>query len=316
VVYREIPYQMVIDQEKCPVDLYVRIRDDFRLFAAQGAEFTTEHYRLFGKEGIKVFILTGDASKADAYVDSELTRVLSDSRVSVTAKAAIVYETSMRSIQDVFEGTNGKTIAVIEKLSKNVVKLILSDRSVMDELITMSSHDHYTYKHSVKVGIFGTALAINLFQERISEHRMTELSTAFFLHDIGMAKVPMRILDKHEPLTMNEWDIIKMHPLWGHDRLSKARYMTDEAAAVVLYHHERCDKQGYPFKKGGDEIPAYAKICAIADTFESLTAARPFRQAKTPFEALRIMQTEMAREFDHDLFRAFITLLGPGHGTS
>ncbi|MRR14305.1 HD domain-containing protein [archaeon] len=175
----------------------------------------------------------------------------------------------------------------------------------------MTSYDHYTYKHSVKVGIYGTTLAVNLFQDKIREHNMAELSTAFFLHDIGMAKVPIKILDKKGPLDESEWDIIRKHPLWGHDRLVKANYLNDESTAIVLYHHERCDRKGYPFRKSSDEIPVYAKICAIADTFESLTSGRPFRHSKTPFEALKIMKVEMAREFDAELFRAFIKLLGP-----
>jgi HD-GYP domain-containing protein (c-di-GMP phosphodiesterase class II) len=135
---------------------------------------------------------------------------------------------------------------------------------------------------------------------------------AFFLHDIGMTKVPSNILDKKEPLNENDWETIKKHPVWGHEKLKKANYESEEATEIVLYHHERFDGNGYPFKKSGNEIPLYAKICAIADTFESLTGGRPFRLPKSPFEALKIMQVEMAREFDPELFRAFIMLLGPG----
>ncbi len=162
-----------------------------------------------------------------------------------------MYATSMNSIREVFTGTNLRTIAELEKMSKTIVTLILSDSRVMDDLINITSYDHYTYKHSVKVGIYGTALSINLFQDKIKDHNMAELSTAFFLHDIGMAKVPAKILDKKGPLTGNEWDIIRKHPLWGHDRLMKANYLSDEATSIVLYHHERCDRNGYPFKKSG-----------------------------------------------------------------
>jgi HD-GYP domain-containing protein (c-di-GMP phosphodiesterase class II) len=311
-MYREIPYEMIKGHEKCPVDLYVKIRDSYRLFAAQGALFTTEHYRTFGKSGVKIYILAEDKIKADEVLESQLADVLLDPEVSQKVKVEIMYDASMKSVRDVFQGTNQKTLHEVEKLSKNIVKTILSNRRVMDDLIDISSHDHYTYTHSVKVGIYGISLAINLFQDKVNEHRMTELSTAFFLHDIGMAKVPQRILDKQDALTTSEWDVIRQHPLWGHDRLLRANYLSDEAVSVVLYHHERFDRKGYPFKKAGDEIPLYARICAIADTFESLTSARPFRQPRTPFEALRIMQTEMAKEFDPELFRAFIMLLGPG----
>jgi HD-GYP domain-containing protein (c-di-GMP phosphodiesterase class II) len=127
-----------------------------------------------------------------------------------------------------------------------------------------------------------------------------------------MTKVPRSVVDKEGPLTLSEWDVIRNHPLWGHDKLSKITTLTEGAASIVLYHHERCNGSGYPFKKTGGEIPIYAKICAIADTFESLTAKRPFRPSKTPFEALKIMQREMADEFDPGLFQAFVMLLGSG----
>jgi HD-GYP domain-containing protein (c-di-GMP phosphodiesterase class II) len=87
-------------------------------------------------------------------------------------------------------------------------------------------------------------------------------------------------------------------PLWGQERLRKADYRSDEADDIILYHHERCNGNGYPFGKTGGEIPLYARICAIADTFESLTAHRPFKSARSPFEALKIMRSEMASEFD------------------
>lgn len=99
--------------------------------------------------------------------------------------------------------------------------------------------------------------------------------------------------------------------MWGYDRLLETGHLTPEAAAIVLSHHERHNGSGYPFAREGDGIPVYAKICAIADIFESLTGVRPYRQAKEPFEALRTMQNEMVQDFDPDVFRAFIFLLGP-----
>lgn len=312
MIFKEIPYPIIRADQKCSTDLYIKIKDEYRLFAAKGAVFTDEHCRLFNNTRLKLYFRASDFIAAEKYLETHITEVLTDPSVNSQLKVDIVYASTMNSIREVFTGTNLRTIAELEKMSGNIVKFILSDSRVMEDLINITSYDHYTYKHSVKVGIYGTALSINLFQEKIRDHNMKELSTAFFLHDIGMAKVPAKILDKKSPLTSGEWDIIKKHPLWGHDRLMKANYLSDEATAIILYHHERCDKNGYPFKKSGNEIPIYAKICAIADTFESLTSGRPFRPSKTPFEALKIMQVEMAREFDTELFKAFIKLLGPG----
>ena len=312
MLYREMPKQIAFINQKSTIDLYIKIRGDYRLFAARGALLPDEQYRQFNKELTKLYFMVQDSADPEETLDAHLMDILTNPEVSPQAKADIAYSTSMKSIREVFQGTNSRTLSALKKVSKKIVQLILSDSRVIDNFMTITSSDHYTFMHSVKVGIYGTAMTINLFQDKISDHNIDELSMAFFLHDIGMTKVPSTILNKEEPFTDSEWEIMRKHPLWGQDRLRKANYESVEATAIILYHHERCDGNGYPFKKSGSEIPVYAKICAIVDTFESLTAGRPYRSPKSPFEALRIMQVEMAREFDPELFRAFIMLLGPG----
>jgi HD-GYP domain-containing protein (c-di-GMP phosphodiesterase class II) len=109
-----------------------------------------------------------------------------------------------------------------------------------------------------------------------------------------------------------EHQVVMKHPIWGHDRLMNSNYLTSQAASVVLFHHERCNGKGYPFGKTRDDIPLYARICAIADTFETLTAASPNSAPMTPFQALTVMQQDMAGSFDSQLFRAFVEMLGSG----
>ncbi len=312
MVYREIPNHIAFINQKSTIDLYIKIRADYRLFAARNALLPDEQFQQFNKEKIKLYFMVKDSADPEESLDAHLMNILTSPEVSPQAKADIAYSTSMKSIQEVFQGANSRNLSTLKKVSKQIVQMIFSDSRVIDNFMTITSNDHYTFMHSVKVGIYGTAMTINLFQDKIRDHNINELSMAFFLHDIGMTKVPNTILNKEEPLTDSDWETIRKHPLWGQDKLRKARYESNEATEIILYHHERCDGNGYPFKKSGSEIPVYAKICAIADTFESLTAGRPFRSPKSPFEALRIMQVEMAREFDPDLFRAFIMLLGPG----
>jgi len=312
MLFKEVPHPIIRMDQKCTRDFYVKIKDDYRLFAAKGAVFTHEHARLFSANNVKIYIQAADMDAAETYLNTYLHEILTDPLVSPRVKSDIIYTTSMKSIRQIYQGMNMRNIAELENSSESTVKLILSDQRVMNDLIQITSHDHFTYKHSVKVGIFGTALAINLFGDKLHEHNIAKLSTAFFLHDIGMSKVPPRILDKKGPLTKEEWDIVRKHPIWGHERLMKSQYVSDEAAAIVLYHHERSDRKGYPFKRLDSSIPLYSRICAIADTFEALISTRPYRNPKTPFEAIKIMQLEMAGEFDPQLFRAFIMLLGPG----
>jgi HD-GYP domain-containing protein (c-di-GMP phosphodiesterase class II) len=312
LIYKEISHRIAFVNLKSIADLYIRIRDDYRLFAVKGAELPEEQFQQMHKSGLKLYISGSDSAEIESKLDGSLLEVLMHPEVDPRMKADIAYGVSMKSIQEVFQGINARTLLELKKTSKTVAALISTDRRVMNHFMKISSSDHYTFKHAVKVGVYGTAMTINLFQHRIKYHDLDELSMAFFLHDIGMTKVPSSILDKNEPLNESDWETIQKHPVWGKDKLAKASYSSDETTDIILYHHERCDGSGYPFKKSGDEIPLYAKICAIADTFDSLTAGRPFKKAKTPFEALKTMQVEMAREFDPDLFRAFITMLGSG----
>lgn len=310
--YKEMPYPIVREGQHCPVDLYVKIRNDYRLFAARGALITREHCRIFSRSKATFYICSSDNDSAEAFLKSLLTDLVTDPHLEPEVKADIIYSSSMKSIRQVFQGLNHKTLKEMEKTSEFVVKLILSDKRVMKELVKVTNHAHFTYNHSVKVGIYGTSLAIHLFGDRNGDHNLQALSTALFLHDIGMTRVPRKILEKREPLNDMEHQVVMKHPVWGHDRLMNANYLTSQTASVVLFHHERCNGKGYPFGKTREDIPLYARICAIADTFETLTSPKPSGGPMTPFEALTVMQQDMAGAFDGRLFRAFVEMLGSG----
>lgn len=312
MIYRELPNPVICVDQKSTLDLYVRIKNNYRLFAAKGAVFTEEHSRLFRAHNITLYISTQDHETANKEINGYLSDILTDPQVDSAVKVGIIYSASVKSIRRIFQAMNKETLAELERASEHIAKTILFDKRVIQNLMKINTHDHFIYTHSVKVGIYGTALCINLFGDKINKHDINNLSTAFLLHDIGMAKVPKSILDKSGQLTRAEVEVIRKHPVWGHDKLMKARYVSREATEVILFHHERCNNKGYPFMKSARDIPVYAKICAVADTFESITALRPQHKSRTPFEALSIMQQEMTAEFDPNVFKAFIMLLGPG----
>lgn len=181
---------------------------------------------------------------------------------------------------------------------------------MIEGLKLIETNDHFTYQHSVRVGIYATALLLKLMGDKLTRNQIKKLSTGYFLHDIGMTRIPMQIIEKPERLSDLEWNLIRMHPVWGHESIRKTDFLSIEATNIILMHHERHDGSGYPNKSKGEEIPIYARICTIADAFESLTAQRPYRMAYEPFGALRIMFREMSQELDPELFMAFVKLLG------
>jgi len=161
------------------------------------------------------------------------------------------------------------------------------------------------------VGVFAIGLAKALLGNDPS-HNMNEMASGFFMHDIGKCSTPLTVLNKPGPLTPEEWNIMRRHPYEGFKLLSQLNALTPEAKVIVLEHHERHNGKGYPKGMQGDQIHTYSKICLIADVFDALTAGRPYKDSKTPFQALQIMKNEMSSEFDPHFFARFVMMFAEG----
>jgi HD-GYP domain-containing protein (c-di-GMP phosphodiesterase class II) len=310
-MYKEIPVPLISADKEYDFEIYLRINNTYRLFASKKARLTKDHISVLKSKDTHIFVPEDDWEIARNQLYHNRGRVMALTDQEARVKAESVYNSAMQSIKDAYNGLLPKTIADVEKNADDLVKLILSDDNVIESLKLMATTDHFTYQHSVRVGIYSTGLLLKLMKENLTKNQIKKLSTGFFLHDIGMTRIPMQILEKPERLSTIEWKLIRMHPLWGHESLLKTDFLSLEAANIILMHHERHDGRGYPNKIKGDDIPIYARICSIADSFESLTAERPYRKPYEPVEALRIMFQEMSQDFDPELFMAFVKLLGP-----
>jgi HD-GYP domain-containing protein (c-di-GMP phosphodiesterase class II) len=140
----------------------------------------------------------------------------------------------------------------------------------------------------------------------LSASRVRLLRGAAKLHDFGKVATPDRILLKPGPLTATERRVIELHTVIGHDLLrdSDSRFL-EVAATVALSHHERWDGAGYPQGLAGDEIPVEARIASVADVFDSLTSARPYRPALKLRPALELISTGRGTQFDPSVVDAF-----------
>ncbi len=162
----------------------------------------------------------------------------------------------------------------------------------------VDAKDPYTQGHSARVAWLATALAEKI---RLSEKQREILEYAAILHDVGKIGVADAILGKNGRLTEEEYRLIQNHPVIGH-RIVEGIDFLERVADIILAHHERCDGRGYPHGKEGEQIPLEAKIVAVADVFDALTSARPYRPAYTVEEALMIMENEEKGHFDPQIF--------------
>jgi diguanylate cyclase (GGDEF)-like protein len=124
------------------------------------------------------------------------------------------------------------------------------------------------------------------------------------LHDVGKVAIPDDILLKAAPLTEEEWSFIRRHPVAG-ERIIAAAPDLGAAAKLVRASHERWDGNGYPDALGGDDIPLGARIIAVADAFDAMTAGRPYRAAISHAEAMNELRRCAGSQFDAIVVEAF-----------
>jgi HD-GYP domain-containing protein (c-di-GMP phosphodiesterase class II) len=247
--------------------------------------------------------------EGEATVKTDTLRdAIKDRTLPAIDKSRVVRDTTMTMMENLMEKPTAKNIRAVKTAITDIVKMMLTDDETASYLTKITSHDFYTYTHSVNVGFLGVSMAKILFRDS-NQHNLHELGVGFFLHDIGKVQIDPAIINKPGRLTDDEMNIIRKHPSMGFKILSDAHQMTEECKTIVLHHHERYDGTGYPKKLRGNEIHFYGKICAIADVYDALTSNRPYREPLAPFDALILMKKEMLNHFQIDLYEKFVHML-------
>lgn len=165
---------------------------------------------------------------------------------------------------------------------------------VFDMLHSLRNFDDLTYSHSVNVALISSIIGQWM---RLPVQDIHQLTIAGMVHDIGKTQIPDEILNKPGKLTDQEFAIMKKHVDIGYDIL-KNKQIDNRIREAALFHHEKCDGSGYPFGLSGDKIPTFAKILAVADIYDALTADRIYRKAVCPFTAIRMLEEDSFTKLD------------------
>lgn len=180
---------------------------------------------------------------------------------------------------------------------KSTVDIMAKNNSgfhIFDMLHNMRSYDDSTHIHSINVGLIAAIIGKWL---RYSEDDINALILSGILHDLGKLTIPIEILQKPKSLTPEEYSVIKTHTINGYNLL-KTQPIDVRAKEAALFHHERCDGSGYPFGIPGSRIPQFAKIIAIADVYDAMTANRVYRHGICPFDVIHMFEHEGLHNFD------------------
>ena len=172
-------------------------------------------------------------------------------------------------------------------------------------LRTLDLRDQMTARHSAAVARYSRAIAQRAGYSRQEEELV---HIAALLHDIGKFILPDRILKANVPLTDEDWMLIKRHPQQGA-RVVSSLDGYGPVAEIILAHHERIDGKGYPRGLAGDDIPEFARIISVADTYDVMTARDSYRSPVSTYEAMQELRRVSGKQLDARFVEIFIELL-------
>jgi putative nucleotidyltransferase with HDIG domain len=191
--------------------------------------------------------------------------------------------------------------------AKTLTSSVFRNVDALLSLTALKDYSEFTYTHSVNVCILTLAIA---HASGVTEREAEVIGVGGLLHDIGKAKVPLSILDKPGPLTPEERKIIMDHPLYSEKILRGMGNVPEEAIAIAVQHHEKVNGTGYPYGLTGDQMHPFGSMAAVADIYDALTSARPYKPGLPAHVALRRVFDGRGTEFDTKVVDVFIKSLG------
>lgn len=193
----------------------------------------------------------------------------------------------------------------VDELYTNAVSILspgMTTYSVLDMLQNMREYDDSIFAHSLNVALICNVLARWL---RMKEEEIQFATACGLLHDAGKVFVPKTILQKAGKLSDQEYAIVKQHPASGYQLLLD-KHVDKKICNAALMHHERCDGTGYPFNLKAPQIDPLAKIVAIADTYDAMTAARVYRGPISPFKVIELFEEDGLQKYEPKYIMTFL----------
>ena len=196
--------------------------------------------------------------------------------------------------------------SILDELKSDIeekdVELVTSIKTLIG---VINAKDRYTYGHSERVVFYSRLLADKL---ELSNEDENLLVYGAYMHDIGKINISRDILVKKMPLTNEEWEILKCHPVEGTEIIKPVKSL-ENIIPIILHHHEKYDGTGYPGQLKGENIPYLARVLTVVDSFDAMTSNRPYNVRKTYDEAIVELRKYSGTQFDPEIASKFIEVI-------
>lgn len=306
----EIPLFSIKAESIVPFNIYRKDVEKYELVLDGGDVFPKNLANLLKKQHNDneiIYINQSDKQNYYYYLERILSDITKDSHIPLREKSKLIYDTSSRIINDLFDKPESKeSIERSKSLVANTINVILSSDSSIKSMMEIGSHDYYTYTHSVDVAVFSIGFANYL---NYSYHDISNIGYASIMHDIGKSKIPIEIINKKGLLNEEEFEIMKNHPIHSYEILQFHGEINEDVLSPARHHHEKSRGNGYPDKLTASKIHEFAKIVSIADIFSALTTQRSYKDAYSSFNALKLMKDHMLDDIDKNLFKEFVKFM-------
>ncbi|HNR87737.1 MAG TPA: HD-GYP domain-containing protein [Spirochaetota bacterium] len=196
------------------------------------------------------------------------------------------------------------TLDEIDEALDSIIKLMSENNNIFLFLYGLEEGQNYLVAHSVNVTFYSLLIGMSM---KYAPNRLRELGRGTLLIDAGMVKMPLYIIHKQSNLSDHEYNLIKTHPLHGYKVVKQLANVNERVALVALQHHEQFDGKGYPRGLTGNQIDEYARIAAIADSYEAQISNRAYRKKQYFYHAMRNLLSSGINRFDPVLLRVFLS---------
>lgn len=264
---------------------------DGGVLLAKGVELKEQYVEKLRNHGVSEIYLED--------VMSEGIHVRDVVREQTRSEAVILAKRTMNN----YNFSESIDVETVKTMVNNIIDELLGNDDILYNLSEIKSVDDYTFEHSVNVCILSLITGIGL---GFDITRLRELGVGAMLHDIGKLCIPQEILKKPSQLTVDEFEEIKKHTVFGYEILKKSDKVSLVSAYIAFGHHERFDGSGYPLQLKNENIQLCARIAAVADVYDALTSDRVYRKKLRPNEVYEYITSLGANHFDPRVIESFV----------
>lgn len=199
--------------------------------------------------------------------------------------------------------TSFRIDTMVQETDSRTQELFVSILTVMVKIL--DSKDPYTRFHSHSVAKWSRMIGR---RKGLNEDELNRLGLAALFHDFGKIGIPDEILSKTSRLTEDEFETMKKHPTIARDLLASLEPLSDLLPGIT-HHHERWDGRGYPAKLKGEEIPLWARIIALADSYDTMSTRRSYKEPYSREKVLSELEKGKGTQFDPELTEHLLAIL-------